>query len=223
MAIHLGIRRFFQWPLFWLIAASAQAAAFYFDETVLVAVREQARPSLRFLAEFLSTVLDWPPVLAFLAGAYWAVRRWGPHDYRRWVGAALVGASVCGLAGTGLRTIIGRVRPNSKLEPGWYGPWHRGQWTMGRHDYAAFPSGHTSTVAGAAGVLLLARPRWGAVALLLTVLVGWSRVYLTAHRLSDVVAATILGFAGGAWLWGRFIPTNRPQSLRVGNPGTLTE
>ncbi len=191
-----------RWML--LVAAVLLAPAFYFDEDVIRWVRSNSTPGLRFFAELVSKLLDWPPVIAFLGGAYFAVRRWGPKDYRRWVGMALVGAALCGATGTLLRSIIGRARPSAAIEQGWYGPYHAGHWTIGRHDYAAFPSGHTSTVAGAAGVLILARRRWGALALALTILVACSRIFLLAHRLSDVVAAAFLGLVGGAWIWRRW-------------------
>lgn len=179
-------------------------AAFYFDEDVIRWVRAHPSSTVHFLAELVSRLLDWPPVLAFLGGVYFAVRRWGPRDYRRWVGAAFVGAALCGATGTLLRSTIGRARPSAAIEQGWYGPWHDGHWTFGRHDYAAFPSGHTSTVAGAAGVLLLARRRWGFLALGITAIVAASRIYLLAHRLSDVTAAVLLGWVGGAWIWYRW-------------------
>ena len=192
-----------------LAGIPALGAAFYFDEDVVRWVRANPSATVHFLAEFISRLLDWPPVLAFLGGVYFAVRRWGPRDYRCWVGAAFVGAALCGATGTLLRSTIGRARPSAPIEQGWYGPWHNGHWTFGRHDYAAFPSGHTSTVAGAAGVLLLARRRWGFLALAITALVAASRIYLLAHRLSDVFAAALLGLVGGAWIWIRW---GRPPS-----------
>jgi membrane-associated phospholipid phosphatase len=194
-----------------LLAVVLLALAFYFDEDVIRWVRSNSTPGLRIVAELVSKLLDWPPVIAFLGGAYFAVRRWGPKDYRRWVGMALVGAALCGATGTLLRSIIGRARPSAAIEQGWYGPYHAGRWTIGRHDYAAFPSGHTSTVAGAAGVLIIARRRWGALALALTILVAWSRIFLLAHRLSDVVAAAILGLVGGAWIWRRWGGLGAPE------------
>ncbi len=202
------------WDGRWVIvlAVAFLAPAFYFDDDVILWVRSNSTPGLRWVAELVSRILDWPPVIAFLGGAYFAVRRWGPRDYRRWVGMALVGAALCGATGTLLRSIIGRARPSAAVEQGWYGPYHAGHWTFGRHEFAAFPSGHTSTVAGAAGVLLVARRRWGLVALALTVLVGASRIFLQAHRLSDVVAAAILGLVGGAWLWRRWGRSGVPET-----------
>lgn len=190
------------WVFLW--AVLLLAPAFYWDEDVIGWVRSNVTPGSLWVAEVVSKLLDWPPVLAFLGGVYFAVCRWGPKDYRRWVGMAFLGAALCGATGTLLRSVIGRARPSAAVEQGWYGPYHDGRWTIGRHDYAAFPSGHTSTVAGAAGVLILARRRWGALALALTLLVGCSRIILLAHRLSDVVAAALLGLVGGAWIWRRW-------------------
>jgi len=57
----------------------------------------------------------------------------------------------------------------------------------------SFPSDHT-TVAGAVAVgLLLTNRRWGLVATGAAVLMAFTRVYVGAHYLSDVLAGLVLG------------------------------
>ena len=72
--------------------------------------------------------------------------------------------------------------------------------------YSSFPSGHAQGVVVATGVLLLVllpavprarRPVAGGLAVLWALLMGFSRVALGVHYLSDVVAGYVLG---AAWL-----------------------
>jgi len=58
----------------------------------------------------------------------------------------------------------------------------------------SLPSTHAAMAIAAAVVLLTVNRRWGLAALLLAFLVGFSRVYLMVHYVSDVLA----GFAVGA-------------------------
>jgi membrane-associated phospholipid phosphatase len=66
---------------------------------------------------------------------------------------------------------------------------------------ASFPSGHALTSFVAAGVLVLLVPRHrvpvGVAGAVAVVLVGWSRIALGVHYVSDVLAGWLLG---AAWL-----------------------
>ena len=107
---------------------------------------------------------------------------------RRWLGLAAFGAVelVTPLTTALLKALSGQARPPDRLVH-----------TRG----SSFPSGHTSFAAATlvAAVLLYTalgprRRLWWALAVLGTAAMGWSRTYLHAHWLSDVVA-------GGAWGW----------------------
>lgn len=57
----------------------------------------------------------------------------------------------------------------------------------------SFPSDH-ATAAGAVAIgLLITNRRWGSVAAILAVMMAFTRVYVGAHYLSDVVAGLVLG------------------------------
>ncbi len=57
------------------------------------------------------------------------------------------------------------------------------------------PSGHTTSSFAAATSLFLYNKKWGAGALTLAALVGFSRMYFTVHYLTDVLFGIVLGVA----------------------------
>jgi membrane-associated phospholipid phosphatase len=107
------------------------------------------------------------------------------------IGFVFLAVGVPGLVVSIVKRFIGRVRP-SPAGPFAYEPFH---W---RPDFASLPSGHTTTVFAtlvAVGALFpRARPFLWAFALLVAV----SRIAVTAHFVSDVIAGAAVG-ALGAW------------------------
>ena len=59
--------------------------------------------------------------------------------------------------------------------------------------YHAFPSGHTAASTAFFAVLLFVHWRIGLACLPIPILIGFSRMYVAAHYLSDVLCAMILG------------------------------
>ncbi|MEI7031780.1 phosphatase PAP2 family protein [Streptomyces pratensis] len=133
----------------------------------------------------------WDPwtMRALTAVVVIALWRRGARPLALWAAATSLLAS---LVQQGLKYVVGRERPQ------WADPVDTAQ-------YAAFPSGHVMTMAVSCGVLLWllrlygAGPgAWGAavaVAVVSTVGVAVTRVYLGVHWLSDVVGGVLLGAA----------------------------
>ena len=104
--------------------------------------------------------------------------------------SVLAAVVVSDLTALGLRRLIGRPRP-----------WRR---------YAlphplghvpkdpSFPSGHTAIAFACATVLSYYRPRYAPAFFLLTVAIGFSRVYVGVHYPLDALGGAILGLAAGA-------------------------
>ena len=63
-------------------------------------------------------------------------------------------------------------------------------------DYS-FPSGHTIASFEAATVLLIRHKKWGIMAMVLAVLIAFSRLYLYVHYPTDVLSSIVLGTAIG--------------------------
>lgn len=74
---------------------------------------------------------------------------------------------------------------------------------IGEADFNSFPSGHTATAVGFAGVILFAAPGWGLLALVAASSVALSRILLGAHHPSDVVTAATMALVI-AWLVWEF-------------------
>ena len=65
-------------------------------------------------------------------------------------------------------------------------------------EHGSFPSGHTATTFALAVVLAWFYPLWAVPALLLAAAIGYSRIYVGVHFLSDVGAAAAIGVLSAA-------------------------
>src|SRR6266581_8025785 len=91
-----------------------------------------------------------------------------------------------GFAGTVIKRTVPRPRPSVHTDIRWGGPHFSTK-------YHSFPSGHVGASTAFFGVLLIARRRVGLACLPIPILIGFSRMYIGAHYLSDVVCAAVLG------------------------------
>jgi len=85
---------------------------------------------------------------------------------------------------------VKRPRTVFKDVPGWH--WVEG---VRLYESASFPSGHTTDIFALMCLLALWSGRWltGLWAFLVALLVGFSRIYLSQHFLSDVLAGSVVG------------------------------
>lgn len=136
---------------------------------------------------FLDKVM---PIITSLAdaGIFWIVIAVVMLCFRktRKMGLTVGIALIFGLAvGNGmLKPLIGRVRPYDVkgIEP----------FIEKLHD-GSFPSGHTLASFEAAGALMLRDKRFGIPALVLAIVIAFSRLYLYVHYPTDVIAGIVLG------------------------------
>src|SRR6266567_2579961 len=94
-----------------------------------------------------------------------------------------------GLTVTIVKRLIGRVRP-SDLGPFAYMPW---SWQPA---YASMPSGHATTACAAAIAIGAVWPKARVPMWIFAVVIALSRVVITAHYVSDVIAAGFVGAFG---------------------------
>jgi membrane-associated phospholipid phosphatase len=129
---------------------------------------------------------DWPEHVALgltlLVLAYW-------RRSKKWMRIFAAMILACALAGAAARVIkisTGRARPSVQTEAEWNGPRFSPR-------YNAFPSGHTAASTAFFATLALASWRIGLGFLVTPLLIAFSRMYVAAHYLSDVVCASLIG------------------------------
>jgi membrane-associated phospholipid phosphatase len=128
------------------------------------------------------------------------------------LGFIFIAVGLPGLLVTIVKRWIGRVRPSAQ-GPFAYEPF---SW---RPDYASLPSGHTTTAFAAlvaiGAIFPRARPLlWG-----YAVLIALSRVVVTAHYSSDVIAGAVVGTLGALWVRDWF--ARRRLGFVVGTDGEV--
>lgn len=176
-----------------IVAALAAIAALIGLGGDLALARElrDIAPGLRRAARWITQAGDATAYLVLSALAaifYWFVRR----DRGAAVTAllALVAFASSGILVNLLKFVFGRTRPGVFYDQGvsaFLGP----NWDSA---IRSFPSGHATTVAVAAALVVLLAPRWGAWAVGAAALVGVSRLLVGYHFLSDVLAGFLLGW-----------------------------
>jgi membrane-associated phospholipid phosphatase len=105
--------------------------------------------------------------------------------------------AVSGIAADLLKMLFGRARPRLFFQQGVYGF----DLLRVEHAWISFPSGHAATAASAALTLSLLFPRFRAVFLCAGTVIALSRVVLTQHYLSDVIAGAFLGVSTVLFLY----------------------
>jgi undecaprenyl-diphosphatase len=168
------------------VAAVAVGAAFYFDQTVWNFIKQHQSRDLSNFMRNVSRFGDWPSHVALglaLLGIAW-IR--GSKKWARVFLSMLIAMALAGVAGHVIKRAVPRARPSVKSELHWGGPRFSTK-------YHSFPSGHVGASTAFFGVLFIARRRVGLACLPIPMLIGFSRMYIGAHYLSDVVCAAVLG------------------------------
>jgi membrane-associated phospholipid phosphatase len=164
-------------------------------------------------SKWLKLIVKWRALkeLSWLGDLSWALSEYGDFlgfnglvwvtlygvavkQRSRFLRLVLVG-SVLGTMMTGgcaniLRPLVGRARPNARVEPGFYGPHLEAR-------YHSFPSGHTATAFGGTVPILMAAPQVGIPLMAVSTAIAGSRLYNRAHHPSDVFFSIALALVFG--------------------------
>jgi membrane-associated phospholipid phosphatase len=167
-----------------VIAAIVIAAAFCFDGAARDFIAQHQNQAVWNVMLNVSRFGDWPEHFALgliLAGAAWL------RGSKKWIRiflSMLIALAIAGVVGRGIKIATGRARPSVRTEE-----------ASNRFSskYHAFPSGHVAASMAFFGVLFFASRRIGLVFLPIPIVIGFSRMYVAAHYLSDVVCAAVLG------------------------------
>lgn len=91
-----------------------------------------------------------------------------------------------------LKNAVGRERPWTHAELAWAEDFYKQYGIDLSLDYC-FPSGHTAVTFCAAAVLIIFYKAKAIPAVLLALLIGFSRIYLGEHYVTDVAAGLVIG------------------------------
>ena len=198
----------FYWLIGIVIAAITIAAAFYFDDAVGNLVAQHQNRVARNFMRNVSRFGDWPEHMAvglILAGIAW----WrGNKKWTRIFLSMLIALAIAGVVGRGIEIATGRARPSVRTEE---------VWNRFSSKFNAFPSGHVTASMAFFGVLFFANRRVGVACLLIPILIGFSRIYVGAHYLSDVVCGVILGILSAVLVARVFLRQMNNRQSRIGN------
>ncbi|MFZ3375105.1 MAG: phosphatase PAP2 family protein [Chthoniobacterales bacterium] len=200
----------FYWLIGIVIAAIIVIVAFHFDDAMRNFIAQHQTYAAKNFMRDVSRLGDWPEHFA-LGAALAAIAWWrGNKKWTRVFISMLLALAFAGAAARVIKIATGRARPSVKIEEAWNGP-------RVSERFHAFPSGHTAASMAFFAVLLFANWRIGLACLPIPLLIGFSRMYVGAHYLSDVVCAALLGFLC-AFLAVRLLPSEIPNGR---SPGQL--
>lgn len=120
-----------------------------------------------------------------------------------------------------LKEIIERPRPYNLDPEVWKNAGYEYIWPnlIKKSDSWSFPSGHTSTSIGAAFALLLGCRKkelaFGIPAFILSLLVGFSRIYVHVHYPTDVIVGALIGLISGLIIYVVFTKLVFPKIVPV--------
>jgi membrane-associated phospholipid phosphatase len=184
-------RKLWIWVIAITIGVFLLIGAFLVDGPVHRWQQKHRWKNIQLLSRNVTRGTDWPTHMIIglvLAGIAW--RRGNPKWTRVFL-CMILAAALAGITAYGLKITTGRVRPSVKVEKVWRGP-------ETRQNYQSFPSGHTAFSTGFFAVLFFVCWRLGLLCLPIPLFVGFTRIFLGAHYLSDVVASILLGVLAAA-------------------------
>lgn len=221
------------------------------DQKLFYLVNQQwASPWLDWPMVLLSSLDFWAPFAGLIIG--WYLVRGGFRSRMFILCLGITVALTDGLVGNGLKKLVNRPRPRqveavrvldlAKRKPRFLAITQPLVVKTSRPEEPpiegrSFPSGHTMNCFAVATVAFLFFRRWGALAYLVALGVGVSRLYTGAHWPSDVAFSIGLGCAMGAlgtWITGalwrrcgsRWLPqvfANHPTMLSASAPEIRSE
>ena len=191
--------------LFALAVATVAMLTFPLDMKVYHGLTDQRSDTVRWVARRVSKWGDYPTGTLILSFGLWVMGFiFQRRTWRRYGLASLLAATIAGIAINPVRVLAGRPRPSTEIKDEFTGP-------KFKKEFHSFPSAHSTTSFGTATALAVAVPAIGIPVLAGAAAVGWSRMYLREHYLTDVVVGAgfgaFFGLAFGLSARRRGLPT----------------
>ena len=174
------------WALVFAGVTVLVLGSFYLDPNARQWVTQHQNAGVREFMRWVSWLGDWPGHvilgLVLLAIAYWR----GSKKWMRIFAAMILACALAGVATRVVKISAGRARPSVQTEAGWTGPRLSSR-------FHSFPSGHTAASTAFFATLAFVTWRMGLGLMAIPLLIAFSRMYVAAHYLSDVVCAMLIG------------------------------
>jgi membrane-associated phospholipid phosphatase len=181
--------------------------SFFGDQAVIQWVSSHDSKSLKAIAGFLSHWGDWPELMLFGCVGFGFAWLAGARIAGKVLLCMMIAATISGLFVNSVRALTGRARPNNtEATQEWNGLWRGSEFLLFKNKYHSFPSGHTGAAFAFFGVPFFASRHHGGWALIPAAAIGWSRIYLNVHHLSDVMAGALVGLVAAFLVWERLEP-----------------
>ncbi|MBQ6838337.1 MAG: phosphatase PAP2 family protein [Clostridia bacterium] len=172
-----------------------------FDVAVYQFVDSIMNPVLDSIFTLITHLGDTPGIIWWVL----AVILFIPKKTRKLAIVLIAGLAIASAVNNlALKNIIERPRPYNIDPSVWTNAGYEYIWPglIDKSSSWSFPSGHTSSSIGAGFALLLAcckdkKLALGIPAFILSLLIGFSRIYVHVHYPSDVVAGAVVGLLGG--------------------------
>jgi membrane-associated phospholipid phosphatase len=185
--------------VFWILLVVGIAVcglSFFLDQSVIDWVQAHSVKGIVRFAGYVSNFGDWPELMAYGLGGLGIAYLARNKRVRRVIIYMMIAGTLSGAVVNSVRVLSGRARPNNtEATQEWNGLWHDGQLLLFKNKYHAFPSGHTGTAFAFFGVAAFNRRPFGWLYLIPAMLIGWSRIQVNAHHLSDVLTGMVVGLA----------------------------
>lgn len=176
---------------------SVDVAIYQFVDSIM-------NPVLDVIMTFITHLGDTPGIIWFIIGICLLV----PKKTRKLGILLFAGLAISSVINNlVLKELIARPRPYNLDPQVWLDAGYTYEWPglIKQSSSWSFPSGHTSTSIGAAFALLLScKKKYLAVGIptfILSLLVGFSRIYVHVHYPTDVIAGAVVGLIGGVIAW----------------------
>jgi len=194
--------------------------SFFLDQTVIEWVKTHDTKPLKEFAHLLSLYGDWPQLMMFgFVGLGLAWFRQNRTLTKLFI-CMMISSSLAGALVNTVRLTSGRTRPsNGEAVQEWNGLWHDEQFLLFNNKYHSFPSGHSGAASAFFGVPLFACRAYGRWTFLIAIAIGWSRIYLNVHHLSDVLVGILVGTLIAYLVWTRIGPVVDRRLVFAGNKG----
>ena len=174
------------------------------DVAVYQFVDSIMNPILNSIMTVITHMGDTPGIIWFVIGIILLI----PKKTRKLGVLLFAGLAISSVINNlALKELIQRPRPYNIDAEVWKNAGYTYVWPdlIKKSSSWSFPSGHTSTSIGAAFALLLGCKKKyigvGIPVFILSLLVGFSRIYVHVHYPTDVIAGAVVGLIGGVIAW----------------------